>query len=122
MPFKYFTSVDETIGNTPIIKLRTISEQVGSNVYAKFESYNPGHSAKDRIALYIIDKAEKEGKLRPGGTIIECTSGNTGRALAMVGGHRGYKCIFTVPNKISEEKKRFLVALGAEVHICPSSV
>lgn len=122
MAFTYFNSVDETIGKTPIIKLQSVSDQVHSNVYAKFESYNPGHSAKDRIALYIIDKAERDGRLKPGGTIIECTSGNTGRALAMVGGHRGYKCIFTVPNKISEEKKRILVALGAEVHVCPSSV
>lgn len=114
-------SILQTIGNTPIIYLKKASEELNTRVYAKVEAFNPGHSAKDRIALYAIDRAEKEGKLRPGGTIIESTSGNTGRSLAMIGALKGYRCVFFSTTKISYEKQAFMRALGAEVHICPAS-
>ena len=111
----------QTIGNTPLVYLKNVSEKLNTNVYAKVEAFNPGHSAKDRIALYAVNKAEKEGRLKVGGTIIESTSGNTGRSLAMIAALRGYKCVFFTTTKISFEKETFLRALGAEVHICPAS-
>lgn len=109
----------ETIGNTPLVRLQHVSKELNTNIYAKLESFNPGHSSKDRIALYAIEKAEKEGKLKPGGTIIESTSGNTGRSLAMVAAIKGYKCILCTTTKISYEKKSLMEAYGAEVIICP---
>ena len=111
----------ETIGNTPLVLLKNVSRDLNTRVYAKIEAFNPGHSAKDRIALYAINKAEKEGKLKPGGTIIESTSGNTGRSLSMIAALRGYKCVFFSTTKISYEKQTILKAYGAEVHICPAS-
>lgn len=112
-------SIIETIGDTPLVKLNKASRDLNTNVYAKIEAANPGHSAKDRVALYVVDKAEKEGKLKPGGTIIESTSGNTGRSLAMVAALRGYRCILCTTTKISFEKKAVLEAYGAEVIVCP---
>ncbi len=111
----------QTIGDTPLVYLKGVSGELKTRVYAKVEAFNPGHSAKDRIALYAIEKAEREGRLKPGGTIIESTSGNTGRSLAMIAALRGYKCVFFSTTKISFEKVTFLKALGAEVHICPAS-
>ena len=112
-------SILETIGNTPLIRLQQASKDLNTNIYAKLESFNPGHSAKDRIALYAIEKAEKEGKLSPGGTVIESTSGNTGRSLAMVAALKGYKCVLFTTTKISFEKKALMEAYGAQVVICP---
>jgi cystathionine beta-synthase len=116
-----YQNVLQTIGNTPLIRLNYFSEQLGLNVYAKVEAYNPGQSAKDRIALYMIEKAEKEGKIKPGATIIEASSGNTGFAIAMVCAIKGYKALITVSSKISAEKLNQLRAMGAEVIICPKS-
>lgn len=112
-------SILETIGDTPLIRLQKASEDLNTNIYAKIESFNPGHSAKDRIALYAIERAEREGKLKPGGTVIESTSGNTGRSLAMVAALKGYKCILCTTTKISFEKKALMEAYGAQVIICP---
>lgn len=110
------------VGNTPLVKLNKIVEGVQGRVYAKLECFNPGHSAKDRIALHIIENAEKKGLLNPTSTIVETTSGNTGFAIAMVCIIKGYKCILAVSDKTKEDKIAFLKALGAEVHICPASV
>ncbi len=109
----------ETVGNTPLIRLQRLSEELNTQVWAKLEAANPGHSAKDRIAHYIIAKAEEEGVLSPGGTIIESTSGNTGRSLAMVAALKGYHCVLFTTTKISKEKKAVLEAYGAEVIMCP---
>lgn len=116
-----YNNVLETIGNTPLIRLNHFSEKLNLNVYAKVEAYNPGHSAKDRIALYMIEKAEKEGKIKPGATIIEASSGNTGFAIAMVCAIKGYRAVITVSSKISSEKLNQLRAMGAEVIVCPKS-
>lgn len=113
------SNIIETIGNTPLVKLQKASQDLNTNVYAKIEAANPGHSAKDRVALYVVNKAEKEGKLKPGGTIIESTSGNTGRSLAMIAAIRGYRCILCTTTKISFEKRAVLEAYGAEVIVCP---
>ncbi len=110
------------IGNTPLIKLNRITSQLAGNFYAKVEAFNPGHSAKDRIALYIIEKAEKEGLLSPGDTIIETTSGNTGFSIAMVSILKGYKCILAVSSKSSPDKIDMLKTMGAEVYVCPAHV
>ena len=112
----------ETIGNTPLIRLNKITKGFPCNVAAKVDYFNPGNSIKDRMALKMIDVAEKEGKLKPGGTIIECTSGNTGMGLALVASVRGYKCIFTTTDKQSKEKMDILKAVGAEVIVCPTNV
>lgn len=114
-----YNSILETIGNTPLIRLNKITANLPGEFYAKVEGMNPGQSAKDRIALYMVEQAEKEGKLRPGGTLIEATSGNTGFSLAMVAAVKGYKCVLTAASKISKEKVDMLKALGAEVVICP---
>jgi cystathionine beta-synthase len=116
------TSILETIGNTPIVKLRNIVAEGCAEIYAKMDFLNPGGSVKDRIALYIIEQAEKAGLLKPGGTIVENTSGNTGVAAAMAAGLKGYKAIFTIPDKMSQEKINSLRALGAEVIIAPTDV
>jgi cystathionine beta-synthase len=110
------------IGNTPIVKLNRLSPHLSVNLYGKCEFLNPGGSIKDRIGLYMIDQAEKRGELRPGGTIIEATSGNTGMGLAMVAALRGYKCIFVMADKQSKEKRSALEAFGAKVVICPTDV
>src|SRR5687767_14082472 len=117
-----YANVLETISWTPLIKLNSVTRGIRTPVYAKAEFFNPGGSVKDRIAIPIIEKAEREGSLRPGGTIVEGTSGNTGTALAIAAALRGYKCIFTMPDKMSQEKVRLLKAFGAEVIITPTAV
>jgi cystathionine beta-synthase len=112
----------ETIGNTPLIKLNKITKDFPCTVAAKVDYFNPGNSIKDRMAVKMIEVAEKEGKLKPGGTIIECTSGNTGMGLALTACVKGYKCIFTTTDKQSKEKADILKALGAEVIVCPTNV
>lgn len=119
---KTYKNVIEAIGHTPVIQLNECVPQNGHSFFAKVEFMNPGGSVKDRIGLSIIEDAEKSGKLKPGGTIIEATSGNTGVGLAMVAAVKGYKCIFVMPDKISEEKRATLRALGARVVITPTSV
>src|SRR6266496_1157980 len=117
-----YDNVLETIGWTPLIKLNHVTRGIRTPVYAKAEFFNPGGSVKDRIGLPIIERAEKEGKLKPGGTIVEGTSGNTGVGLAIAAVLRGYKCIFTMPDKMSQEKVRLLKAFGAEVIVTPTAV
>lgn len=112
----------ETIGNTPLIKLNKITKQLPATVLAKVDYFNPGNSIKDRMALKMVEVAEKEGKLKPGSTIIECTSGNTGMGLALAACVKGYKCIFTTTDKQSKEKMDILKAVGAEVIVCPTNV
>lgn len=118
----YCSNILQTIGKTPLIRLNKISAQIPGLILAKVETFNPGHSIKDRMAVKMIDDAEASGKLKPGGTIIECTSGNTGMGLALVGCVRGYKCIFTTSDKQSKEKIDILKAMGAEVIVCPTNV
>lgn len=115
-------NVLELIGNTPLIKLNTITAKMAGNFYAKVEAFNPGHSAKDRIALYIIDQAEQKGILKPGDTIIETTSGNTGFSIAMVSILKGYSCILAVSSKSSPDKIDMLKTMGAQVYVCPAHV
>jgi cystathionine beta-synthase len=117
-----YNNVLELIGNTPLIKLNNVTENLKGNFYAKVESFNPGHSSKDRIALYIIEEAEKQGILSPGDTIIETTSGNTGFSLAMVSIIKGYNCILAVSSKSSKDKIDMLRSLGAKVYVCPAHV
>lgn len=112
----------ETVGNTPLIKLNKITKHLPATIVAKVDYFNPGNSIKDRMAVKMIEVAEKEGKLKPGGTIIECTSGNTGMGLALVACVKGYKCIFTTTDKQSKEKADILKAVGAEVIVCPTNV
>src|SRR6202158_5838648 len=112
----------ETIGNTPMIRLNKITRDFPCTVVAKVDYFNPGNSIKDRMAVKMIEVAEQEGKLKPGGTIIEGTSGNTGMGLALVASVKGYKCIFTTTDKQSKEKVDLLKALGAEVIVCPTAV
>lgn len=101
---KVFENVLETIGNTPMIRLHKVCDEIAATVYAKVETYNPGHSIKDRMAMKMIKDAEETRQLLPGGTIIECTSGNTGMGLAIIAAVKGYKCIFTTTDKQSSEK------------------
>ncbi len=115
-------NVLELIGNTPLIKLNRIAQHMKGNYFAKVEAFNPGHSTKDRIALYIIDQAEKKGILKPGDTIIETTSGNTGFSLAMVSIIKGYECILAVSSKSSPDKIDMLKTMGAKVYVCPAHV
>ena len=117
-----YDSVLDTIGWTPLIKLSRITAGIRTPVYAKADFFNPGGSVKDRIGLPIIEAAEQDGSLKPGGTIVEGTSGNTGVGLALAAALRGYKCIFTMPDKMSQEKVRLLKAFGAEVIITPTAV
>jgi len=112
----------ETIGHTPLIRLNRITRDLPCPVLAKVDYFNPGNSIKDRMALKMIEVAEQDGKLRPGGTIIECTSGNTGMGLALAACVKGYKCIFTTTDKQSKEKMDILKAVGAEVIVCPTNV
>ena len=112
----------ETIGHTPLIRLNKLTRDFPCTVLAKVEYFNPGNSVKDRMAVKMIEVAEKEGKLKPGGTIIECTSGNTGMGLALAACVKGYKCIFTTTDKQSKEKMDILKAVGAEVIVCPTNV
>ena len=119
---KYVNHVSELIGNTPLIKLNSVTEGIEATVLAKVEYFNPGGSIKDRIAEKLIDAAEAEGLLKPGGTIVEPTSGNTGIGLALIAQQRGYRCIFTLPDKVAEDKRNTLIAYGAEIVVCPTAV
>src|SRR5690348_4880538 len=114
--------VVDLIGNTPLVRLNSVVSSGSGLVAAKIEYLNPGGSSKDRIAVKMIDAAEASGQLRPGGTIVEPTSGNTGVGLALVAQHRGYKCVFVCPDKVSEDKRNVLMAYGAEVVVCPTAV
>lgn len=118
----WLNNILETIGNTPLIKLNNITKDLPSTVLAKVEYFNPGNSIKDRMALKMLEVAEQEGKIKPGGTIIEGTSGNTGMGLALAAVVKGYKCIFTTTDKQSKEKVDILKAVGAEVIVCPTNV
>ena len=117
-----FDNILGLIGNTPMVKLNEVTKDIPAKVYAKIESFNPGHSTKDRIALHIIEAAERKGLLTPGATIVETTSGNTGFSIAMVSIIKGYKCILSVSDKTKPEKIAYLKALGATVYVCPASV
>ena len=119
---KYYENILETIGNTPMVKINKIASEIPALVLVKVETFNPGHSIKDRMAIKMLDDAEKEGKIKPGGTIIECTSGNTGMGLALAACVRGYRCIFTTSDKQSKSKLDILRAHGAEVIVCPTNV
>jgi cystathionine beta-synthase len=119
---KPYNDVIELIGQTPLIRLNKVTRGIRTPVYAKAEFFNPGGSIKDRIGGPIIEQAEREGRLKPGGTIVEGTSGNTGIGLAIVAARKGYKCIFTMPDKMSQEKVRLLKAFGAEVIVTPTAV
>ncbi len=115
-------NVLELIGNTPLLKLNNIAAKMEGNYFAKVEAFNPGHSTKDRIALYIIEQAERKGILKPGDTIIETTSGNTGFSIAMVSIIKGYKCILADSSKSSKDKINMLKTMGAKVYVCPAHV
>src|ERR1700753_3207373 len=122
-----YDSLTQTVGNTPLVRLREVTRDLhlagpGPDVLAKVEYFNPGGSVKDRIALRMIQSAEKAGLLQPGGTIVEPTSGNTGVGLAIVAAERGYKCVFICPDKVAQDKISVLRAYGADVVVCPSSV
>jgi cystathionine beta-synthase len=119
---KYAQSILDLIGNTPLIRLNHVTDGIKATVLVKLEYLNPGGSIKDRIAAKMIEEAERDGKLRPGGTIVEPTSGNTGVGLALVAQQKGYKCIFVVPDKVGEDKRAVLQAYGAEVVVTPTSV
>src|ERR1700712_5916556 len=121
MAREYPTIID-LVGNTPIVRLDRISEDVPGTILAKLEFMNPGGSNKDRIGLAMIEAAERDGKLKPGGTIVEPTSGNTGVGLAIAAAQKGYRCIFVMPDKMSQEKISLLRAYGAEVVITPTAV
>lgn len=118
----YYNSIIETIGNTPLVKLNNITKGIKGTVLVKVEYFNPGNSTKDRMALKMVEDAEAAGILKPGGTIIEGTSGNTGMGLALAAIAKGYKCIFTMADKQSQEKINILRAVGAEVIVCPTNV
>src|SRR5918997_2365264 len=112
----------ELVGDTPLLKLSKITSGVKPLVLAKIEYLNPGGSVKDRIAVKMIEAAEREGLLKPGGTIVEPTSGNTGVGLAIAAQSRGYSCVFVCPDKVSEDKRNVLAAYGARVVVCPTAV
>ena len=117
-----YNNVTEVVGATPLIRLNSVARDVPGTIYVKCEFMNPGGSLKDRIGLAMVEAAERDGSLKPGGVIVEATSGNTGMALAMVAAIRGYRCIFTMPDKMSQEKVKLLRAFGAEVVIVPTAV
>ncbi len=117
-----YNNVTEVVGATPLVRLNSVARDVPGTIYVKCEFMNPGGSVKDRIGLAMVEAAEREGTLKPGGVIVEATSGNTGLALAMVAAIRGYRCIFTMPDKMSQEKVKLLRAFGAEVVIVPTAV
>lgn len=119
---KYAENILETIGNTPLVKINTLTAELPCLVLAKYETFNPGNSVKDRMALQMVEDAEREGKLKPGGTIIEGTSGNTGMGLALAATIKGYRLICVINDKQSKEKIDILKAMGAEVHVCPTEV
>ncbi|MFJ8963613.1 cystathionine beta-synthase [Lentzea sp. NPDC102401] len=119
---EYVEHVVDLVGNTPLVKLNSLTTGIKATVLAKVEYLNPGGSVKDRIALRMVEAAEKSGELQPGGTIVEPTSGNTGVGLALVAQRKGYKCVFVCPDKVSEDKRNVLKAYGAEVVVCPTAV
>lgn len=119
---KVYDNILQLIGNTPLIHLNTITKGYKGDFFAKAEAFNPGHSTKDRIALYIIEEAERKGILNPGDTIIETTSGNTGFSIAMVSIIKGYECILAVSSKSSQDKIDMLKTMGAKVYVCPANV
>jgi cystathionine beta-synthase len=119
---KYYDSVVDLVGNTPLVRLSKVTEGISATVLAKVEYFNPGGSVKDRIALRMVEAAERDGLLKQGGTIVEPTSGNTGVGLALVAQQRGYHCVFVCPDKVSEDKRNVLKAYGAEVVVCPTAV
>src|SRR3989304_3171696 len=119
---RVYDNILGTIGHTPLVRLAKLGRNLPVPLYAKVEFFNPGGSIKDRIGITIIDAAEREGRLKPGGTIVEATSGNTGVGLAIVGALRGYKCIFVMPDKMSQEKIQLLRAFGGKVVITPTAV
>jgi len=119
---KIYNNILETIGHTPMVRINNITKDIPATILAKVETFNPGNSIKDRMALKMIEVAEREGKLKPGATIIEGTSGNTGMGLAIAAIMKGYKCIFTTTDKQSKEKVDALKAFGAEVIVCPTDV
>ncbi|HEX8497268.1 MAG TPA: cystathionine beta-synthase [Actinomycetales bacterium] len=119
---RYAEHIADLVGNTPLVRLSSVTEGVSATVLAKVEYMNPGGSVKDRIALKMIEAAEESGALRPGGTIVEPTSGNTGVGLALVAQRRGYDCVFVVPDKVGEDKRNVLTAYGARVVVCPTAV
>ncbi|KWW99136.1 cystathionine beta-synthase [Carbonactinospora thermoautotrophica] len=119
---QYYESIVDLVGNTPLVRLNRVAQQVQPLVLAKVEYFNPGGSVKDRIALRMIEAAEQTGQLKPGGTIVEPTSGNTGVGLALVAQQKGYRCVFVCPDKVSQDKINVLRAYGAEVVVCPTAV
>ncbi len=118
----YFESILDTVGKTPLVRLRAVARDLPCPVLGKMEMFNPGGSVKDRIGLAMVEAAEKEGLLKRGGTIVECTSGNTGLGLAMVAAIKGYRAALCMPDKVSSEKVNLLKAFGAEVHLSPTAV
>lgn len=117
-----YGSLLDLIGNTPLLELKKITKGLKGRFFGKLEAFNAGHSAKDRVAKYVIEDAERKGLLKPGSTIVETSSGNTGYSLAMISALRGYKCIIAISDKSSHDKVEMLQALGAEVHLCPANV
>ena len=117
-----YDNILKTIGDTPIVKLNRLTAGLPTDLYAKVEYFNPGSSVKDRMAIKIIEEAERRGELKPGGTIVEATSGNTGMGLALISAVRGYKAIFVMPDKMSIEKIQALRAFGAKVVVTPTNV
>src|SRR5262245_55009627 len=122
MSQKIYQNILETIGNTPMVKLNRVVGKTPHQFFAKVEYFNPAGSIKDRIGLAMIEAAEKRGEVKPGGTIVEATAGNTGMALALAASVKGYKCIFVLPEKMSEEKRAMLRAYGARVVITPNGL
>src|SRR5437667_12820117 len=118
----WHNNILEVVGNTPMVRLNRVARGIRATMLAKLEYLNPGGSVKDRIGITMLEAAEREGTVKPGGTIIEGTSGNTGMGLALAAAIKGYRCIFTMPDKMSQEKARLLRALGAEVIITPTAV
>jgi len=118
---KLYDNITQVVGNTPLVKINRILDGAKAQVYAKLEFYNPSSTVKDRIGIAMIDDAEKSGKLKPGGTIVEATSGNTGVALAMVGAARGYKVILTMPDSVSKERRTLIKAYGAQLVLTPGA-
>ncbi|HEX2361092.1 MAG TPA: pyridoxal-phosphate dependent enzyme, partial [Jiangellaceae bacterium] len=119
---RFYENVVDLVGNTPLVRLGRVGEGIAATVLAKVEYFNPGGSVKDRIALRMIETAEDDGRIKPGGTIVEPTSGNTGIGLALVAQRKGYRCVFVCPDKVSEDKRNVLKALGADVVVCPTAV
>ncbi|WP_029068743.1 cysteine synthase A [Jonesia quinghaiensis] len=118
---RVYDDVTKLVGNTPLVRLNRLTEGIGANILAKLEFYNPANSVKDRIGVAIVDAAEESGELKPGGTLVEATSGNTGIALAMVGAARGYNVVLTMPETMSKERRALLRAFGAELILTPGS-